>query len=266
MLRDLARRRPPRRRGRRVRRHRRHHHARGRARGDRRRDRRRVRPDRPRAHPRAPGRAPTSCRARCTPTRCATRAGSSCPRASTRRSPGSCSTGSAASPRSAIVSATRAGCRGRRDGPPARRRRVALDGARRRGRCAAAAADAGRSRDPSAFLVARRRAAGRSTAFFVAIEFALVASRPTRSSRSWPTEGDARGRARACSRPRDLPLQLAGAQLGITMASLGLGVVAEPAVVQAARARSCRRSAFPTACRRPSASSSGSASSCSCTW
>lgn len=65
-------------------------------------------------------------------------------------------------------------------------------------------------------------------AFFVAVEFALVASRQTRlehlaSIDTW------RGRA-ALAAVRQLPRYIAGVQLGITMMSLLLGAVAEPAV------------------------------------
>jgi len=66
---------------------------------------------------------------------------------------------------------------------------------------------------------------------FVANEFSLVASRPTRLE-TLAKEGDTRARF-ALQSARDLPLQLASLQLGITMCSLGLGAVAEPSVVQA---------------------------------
>jgi CBS domain containing-hemolysin-like protein len=64
--------------------------------------------------------------------------------------------------------------------------------------------------------------------FFVALEFALVGSR---SSRLEPLaeQGD-RSALRALSAMRDLSVQLAGAQLGITIASLLLGMMGEPAV------------------------------------
>jgi CBS domain containing-hemolysin-like protein len=68
-------------------------------------------------------------------------------------------------------------------------------------------------------------------ALFVANEFSLVASRPTRLE-TLAKEGDTRARF-ALQSARDLPLQLASSQLGITMCSLGLGAVAEPSVVQA---------------------------------
>lgn len=67
-----------------------------------------------------------------------------------------------------------------------------------------------------------------ANAFFVASEFALVGSRALRLEMA-AAEGDHRSRV-ALAAVRNLQLQLAGAQLGITMASLGLGFVAEPAV------------------------------------
>jgi len=67
-----------------------------------------------------------------------------------------------------------------------------------------------------------------ANAFFVAIEFALLASRVTRLEPM--AEGDDERAKLALASIRDLQPQLAGAQLGITMASLGLGFVAEPAI------------------------------------
>jgi CBS domain containing-hemolysin-like protein len=64
--------------------------------------------------------------------------------------------------------------------------------------------------------------------FFVAAEFALLASRRSRIEQL-AAEGDRRAR-HALSGLREITLMLAGAQLGITMCSLGLGAVAEPAV------------------------------------
>ena len=64
--------------------------------------------------------------------------------------------------------------------------------------------------------------------FFVAVEFALIASRRTKLE-ALAEQGSARARI-AVGSMRHLNLQLAGAQLGITMASLLLGFVAEPAV------------------------------------
>lgn len=68
-------------------------------------------------------------------------------------------------------------------------------------------------------------------AFFVAAEFALLASRRSRIEHL-VGEGDRRARA-ALAGLRELSLMLAAAQLGITMASLGLGAVAEPALAHA---------------------------------
>ena len=65
-------------------------------------------------------------------------------------------------------------------------------------------------------------------AFFVAAEFALLASRRSRLEQ-YAAEGNRRAR-HALAGVRELSLMLAGAQLGITMASLGLGAVAEPAI------------------------------------
>ena len=67
-----------------------------------------------------------------------------------------------------------------------------------------------------------------ANAFFVAAEFALIAARRTQIEHL-ASEGNARARM-GLGLMRELSLQLAGAQLGITMASLGLGFVAEPAV------------------------------------
>ncbi|WP_419919665.1 hemolysin family protein [Candidatus Poriferisocius sp.] len=67
-----------------------------------------------------------------------------------------------------------------------------------------------------------------ANAGFVAVEFALLAAR---RSRLEPLADAGHRRARlALAAINDLNRQLAGAQLGITMASLGLGFVAEPAV------------------------------------
>jgi CBS domain containing-hemolysin-like protein len=64
--------------------------------------------------------------------------------------------------------------------------------------------------------------------FFVGAEFALVAARRSKIE-ALASEGSRRATA-ALRSVRELSLMLAGAQLGITMASLGLGAVAEPAV------------------------------------
>ena len=69
-----------------------------------------------------------------------------------------------------------------------------------------------------------------ANAFFVAVEFAVIASR---QSRLEPLAADGSRRATAAlAAVREISLQLSGAQLGITMASLGLGAVAEPAVAR----------------------------------
>ncbi|MCY3860474.1 MAG: hemolysin family protein [bacterium] len=69
-----------------------------------------------------------------------------------------------------------------------------------------------------------------ANAGFVAVEFALVAAR---RSRLEPLAEAGNRRARmALAAMGDINRQLAGAQLGITMASLGLGFVAEPAVAR----------------------------------
>jgi CBS domain containing-hemolysin-like protein len=64
-------------------------------------------------------------------------------------------------------------------------------------------------------------------AFFVGAEFALIAARVTAIE---PLAAGSR-RARAALRAMgDIPLMIAGAQLGITLCSLGLGAIAEPAI------------------------------------
>jgi CBS domain containing-hemolysin-like protein len=65
------------------------------------------------------------------------------------------------------------------------------------------------------------------SAFFVAIEFALVAARRYRLEEAAETSVAARAALRSA---RDLSLLLAGSQLGITLSTLGLGAVAKPAV------------------------------------
>jgi CBS domain containing-hemolysin-like protein len=64
--------------------------------------------------------------------------------------------------------------------------------------------------------------------FFVAVEFALVATRRSRLE-TLAAEGDSRAKA-AIASVRELSFMLSAAQLGITLASLALGAVAEPAV------------------------------------
>lgn len=64
--------------------------------------------------------------------------------------------------------------------------------------------------------------------FFVAAEFALVAAKRPRLEKL-ADEGN-RAAASAVAGIKELSLMLAGAQLGITMCSLGLGVVSEPVI------------------------------------
>jgi CBS domain containing-hemolysin-like protein len=81
---------------------------------------------------------------------------------------------------------------------------------------------------PAALLVAVALLAATKNPF--AAEFALVAARRARIEQL-AAEGR-RGAGYALRGIRELSLMLAGAQLGITMASLGLGAVAEPAVAR----------------------------------
>jgi len=64
--------------------------------------------------------------------------------------------------------------------------------------------------------------------FFVAIEFCLVSTSPALLEAE-VEKGNRRARAALMSF-RDISSQVAGAQLGITMATLGLGITAEPSV------------------------------------
>jgi CBS domain containing-hemolysin-like protein len=67
-----------------------------------------------------------------------------------------------------------------------------------------------------------------ANAFFVGAEFALVSARRTKIE---PRAAEGSRRARIVVRSMEqLSMMLAGAQLGITVASLGLGAVAEPAL------------------------------------
>jgi CBS domain containing-hemolysin-like protein len=65
------------------------------------------------------------------------------------------------------------------------------------------------------------------SAFFVAIEFALVAARRYRLEEAAETSASARAALRSA---RDLSLLLAGSQLGITLCTLALGAISKPAV------------------------------------
>lgn len=69
-----------------------------------------------------------------------------------------------------------------------------------------------------------------ANAFFVAVEFALVGSRRARIEQL--AEAGSRRARRALASMSDLQRQLAGAQLGITMASVALGYVAESALAE----------------------------------
>jgi CBS domain containing-hemolysin-like protein len=65
-------------------------------------------------------------------------------------------------------------------------------------------------------------------AFFVAAEFALLASKRYRLEQA--ASGGGRAPRAALDSVRELTLMLAGAQLGITICTLGLGALAEPAI------------------------------------
>lgn len=65
------------------------------------------------------------------------------------------------------------------------------------------------------------------SAFFVAVEFALIAARKHRFEEEAPTSRSARAALRSTS---ELTLLLAGSQLGITVCTLALGAVTKPAV------------------------------------
>ncbi|MBB5803338.1 CBS domain containing-hemolysin-like protein [Saccharothrix ecbatanensis] len=66
-----------------------------------------------------------------------------------------------------------------------------------------------------------------ANAFFVAAEFALIAAKRHRLEQNAETSRAARA---AVAGVRELSLMLAGAQLGITLCTLGLGALAKPAV------------------------------------
>jgi CBS domain containing-hemolysin-like protein len=66
--------------------------------------------------------------------------------------------------------------------------------------------------------------------FFVAAEFALLTARRHRLEQL--VSDRRRGSRAALAGSRELSMMLAAAQLGITMASLGLGIVSEPALAQ----------------------------------
>ncbi|MCZ4579520.1 hemolysin family protein [Gordonia amicalis] len=66
-----------------------------------------------------------------------------------------------------------------------------------------------------------------ASAFFVAVEFALIAARRHRLEDEAATSGSARAALRSAS---ELSVLLAGSQLGITVCTLALGSVTKPAV------------------------------------
>lgn len=66
------------------------------------------------------------------------------------------------------------------------------------------------------------------SAFFVAAEFALVAAKRHRMEKA--AAAGQRGAKAALAGMRELSLMLAGAQLGITVCTLGLGSVSKPAI------------------------------------
>ncbi|MDL5155595.1 CNNM domain-containing protein [Actinomycetospora termitidis] len=68
------------------------------------------------------------------------------------------------------------------------------------------------------------------SAFFVAVEFALVAARTYRLEERAASSASARAALRSA---RDLSLLLAGSQLGITVCTLALGAITKPAVDEA---------------------------------
>ena len=83
-------------------------------------------------------------------------------------------------------------------------------------------------------------------AFFVAAEISLLAARRG-VIEQWAETGEARAVA-ALRALRELPITFSGAQLGITLASLGLGAVAEPAVADALKTL-LARTALPDGAR-----------------
>ncbi|TCJ99927.1 hemolysin family protein [Nocardia alba] len=66
-----------------------------------------------------------------------------------------------------------------------------------------------------------------ASAFFVAVEFALIAARRHRLADAAPRSRAARAALRSSA---ELPVLLAGSQLGITVCTLALGAVTKPAV------------------------------------
>lgn len=81
-------------------------------------------------------------------------------------------------------------------------------------------------------------------AFFVAAEFSLIAARRTTVAPLAKRSRRARSALRAMD---DIPLMIAGAQLGITICQLGLGAIAEPAVAHLIEAPLAAAGAPPAA-------------------
>lgn len=84
---------------------------------------------------------------------------------------------------------------------------------------------------------------------FVALEFALVGSRRSRLE-PLAASGDRRAQ-RSLAAMRELGLQLAGAQLGITVASLVIGLVGEPAMAKVFEGLGDRLSFVPESWVKP---------------
>ena len=84
-----------------------------------------------------------------------------------------------------------------------------------------------------------------ANAFFVAVEFAFI-DEPARAARAAGRRGPAQRGRRARARCGTSRCSSPGAQLGITMASLGLGFVAEPAIWPRPRVGARARSTCPT--------------------
>ena len=80
------------------------------------------------------------------------------------------------------------------------------------------------------------------SAFFVAVEFALVAARRHRLEDAAATSAAARAALRSA---RELSLLLAGSQLGITVCTLALGAVTKPAVHHLLLPAAARRGGCP---------------------
>ena len=101
-----------------------------------------------------------------------------------------------------------------------------------------------------------------ANAFFVAAEFAFVKIRPTRLQQL-AKQGSRRARL-LLTITQQLPAYLSASQLGITMSSLSLGWLGEPAFAKMLRPLLERPASCPSArCTRwPSPSASASSRSC----